>query len=47
VAWIEWPVGWGHSRPGGGWEYPMLWLVARASPAIVGSGAFALHGSKS
>ena len=47
VVWIKWPVGWGYSRPGGGWEYPMLWLVAQASLVLAGSGAFALHGSRS
>jgi putative oxidoreductase len=47
VVWIKWPVGWGYSQPGGGWEYPMLWLVAQAALAIAGSGAFALQGSRS
>jgi putative oxidoreductase len=49
VVWIKWPVGWGYSNQGGGWEYPMLWLVAQASLALAGSGAFALQtgGSKS
>ncbi len=47
VVWIKWPVGWGYSMPGGGWEYPMLWLVAQAALALAGSGAFPLHGSKS
>ena len=35
VVWIKWPVGWGYSKPGGGWEYPMLWLVAQA---VAGTG---------
>lgn len=43
VVWIKWPVGWGYSNPGGGWEYPMLWLVAQASLALAGAGAFALQ----
>ena len=43
VVWIKWPVGWGYSNPGGGWEYPMLWLVAQASLVLAGSGAFALQ----
>ena len=43
VVWIKWPVGWGYSSPGGGWEYPMLWLVAQAALALAGSGAFALQ----
>jgi putative oxidoreductase len=47
VVWIKWPVGWGYSNPGGGWEYPMLWLVAQAALVIAGSGAFALQKSSS
>jgi putative oxidoreductase len=47
VVWIKWPVGWGYSNTGGGWEYPMLWLVAQAALVLAGSGAFALQGSKS
>jgi putative oxidoreductase len=43
VVWIKWPVGWGYSNPGGGWEYPMLWLVAQAALVLAGSGAFALR----
>ena len=43
VVWIKWPVGWGYSNPGGGWEYPMLWLMAQASLVLAGSGAFALQ----
>ena len=43
VVWIKWPVGWGYSNPGGGWEYPMLWLVAQAALVLAGSGAFALQ----
>lgn len=47
VVWIKWPVGWGYSNPGGGWEYPMLWLVAQAALVLAGSGAFALQTSLS
>jgi len=43
VVWIKWPVGWGYSSPGGGWEYPLFWLVAQAALALAGSGAFALQ----
>ena len=39
--------GWVFSNAGGGWEYPMLWLVAQAALVLAGSGAFALSGSKS
>jgi putative oxidoreductase len=43
VVWVKWPVGWLYSNPGGGWEYPMLWLVAQAALVLAGSGAFALR----
>ena len=39
--------GWEFTNKGGGWEYPMLWLVAQAALVLAGSGAFALQGSKS
>jgi putative oxidoreductase len=43
VIWIKWPVGWLYSNTGGGWEYPLLWLVAQAALVLTGSGAFALQ----
>ena len=43
VVWVKWPVGWLYSNPGGGWEYPLFWLVAQAALVLVGSGAFALR----
>jgi putative oxidoreductase len=43
VVWIKWPVGWLYSNPGGGWEYPLFWLVAQAALVLVGSGALALQ----
>jgi putative oxidoreductase len=43
VIWIKWPVGWLYSNAGGGWEYPLLWLVAQAALVLAGSGAFALQ----
>jgi putative oxidoreductase len=46
VVWIKWPVGWLYSNPGGGWEYPLLWLVAQAALMLAGSGAFALRGRR-
>jgi putative oxidoreductase len=42
VVWIKWPVGWGYSNTGGGWDYPLFWLVAQAALVLAGSGAFAL-----
>jgi putative oxidoreductase len=43
VVWIKWPVGWLYSSPGGGFEYPLFWLVAQAALVLAGSGAFALQ----
>jgi putative oxidoreductase len=42
VVWVKWPVGWLYSNAGGGWEYPLFWLVAQAALMLAGSGAFAL-----
>ncbi len=46
VVWVKWPVGWGYSNPGGGWEYPLFWLCAQAALVLAGSGAFALQSGK-
>jgi putative oxidoreductase len=46
VVWIKWPVGWTYSNPGGGWEYPLFWLIAQATLACAGGGAFALQRAK-
>ncbi len=43
VVWIKWPVGWLYSNPGGGWEYPMLWLFAQLCLVLAGDGAYALR----
>jgi putative oxidoreductase len=43
VVWIKWPVGWLYSNTGGGWEYPLVWLMAPAALVLAGSGAFALQ----
>jgi putative oxidoreductase len=43
VVWIKWPVGWLYSNMGGGWEYPLFWLIAQAALVLAGSGAFALQ----
>jgi putative oxidoreductase len=43
VVWIKWPVGWLYSNTGGGWEYPLFWLIAQAALVLAGSGAFALQ----
>jgi putative oxidoreductase len=46
VVWVKWPVGWLYSNPGGGWEYPLLWLIAQAALMLAGGGAFALQGKR-
>ena len=43
VVWIKWPVGWLYSNAGGGFEYPLFWLVAQAALMLAGGGAFALQ----
>jgi putative oxidoreductase len=43
VVWVKWPVGWLYSNTGGGWEYPLFWLIAQAALMLAGSGAFALQ----
>src|ERR1700730_6080312 len=45
VVWIKWPVGWRYSSRGGGWEYPLFWLLAQAALVLCGDGAFALRRS--
>jgi putative oxidoreductase len=46
VIWIKWPVGWLYSNTGGGFEYPLLWLIAQAALMLAGSGAFALQATR-
>jgi putative oxidoreductase len=46
VVWIKWPVGWTYSNTGGGWEYPLFWLIAQATLVCAGGGAFALQKTK-
>jgi putative oxidoreductase len=43
VVWIKWPVGWVYSNSGGGWEYPLFWLLAQAAFVLAGDGAFAIR----
>jgi putative oxidoreductase len=43
VVWIKWPVGWLYSNTGGGFEYPLFWLIAQLALVLAGSGAFALQ----
>jgi putative oxidoreductase len=46
VVWIKWPVGWVYSSTGGGWEYPMFWLLAQFAFVLIGDGAFAMRKAK-
>jgi putative oxidoreductase len=43
VVWIKWPVGWLYSNTGGGFEYPLFWLIAQLALVLAGSGALALR----
>ena len=43
VVWIKWPVGWIYSNTGGGWEYPMFWLLAQLAFVLIGDGAFTIR----
>jgi putative oxidoreductase len=43
VVWIKWPVGWLYSNTGGGWEYPLFWLLAQMAFVLIGDGAFAIR----
>ena len=46
VVWVKWPVGWLYSNTGGGWEYPLFWLIAQLALLLAGSGAFALRSTQ-
>ena len=43
VVWIKWPVGWLYSNTGGGFEYPLFWLIAQLALVLAGGGALALQ----
>jgi putative oxidoreductase len=46
VVWVKWPVGWVYSNSGGGWEYPLFWLLAQMAFVLIGDGAFAIRKAK-
>jgi putative oxidoreductase len=46
VVWVKWPVGWVYSNTGGGWEYPLFWLLAQLAFVLGGDGAFAIRKAK-
>src|SRR5262245_56285882 len=43
ATWTHWPNGWVFTNPGGGWEYPVFLIVASATQALLGNGAYALR----
>jgi putative oxidoreductase len=38
----HWPPGFGWSRPGGGWEYPLFWGLSWVAIALRGGGPYSL-----
>jgi putative oxidoreductase len=46
VVWVKWPAGWVYSNSGGGWEYPLFWLLAQMAFVLIGDGAFAIRKAK-
>jgi len=40
--WVHSGNGWLFTNAGGGWEFPLFWIVAQASLVLLGSGAYAL-----
>ena len=47
AAWVHAGNGWVFSAPNGGWEYPAFLIVASVVQALLGSGAYALDGTRS
>jgi putative oxidoreductase len=43
IIWVKWPNGWNYSNAGGGWEYPLFWLLAQLGLTLTDGGAFALQ----
>ena len=43
AALVHLPNGWVFSNPGGGWEFPVFWIVANAVQSLLGDGAYALR----
>lgn len=43
ATWAHAGNGWSFSATGGGWEFPLFWVIAQGSIALLGSGAFALR----
>ncbi|ARE41223.1 putative membrane protein [Rhodovulum sp. P5] len=43
ATWVHSGNGWVFSGEGGGWEFPVFWIVAQLSIALLGAGAYALN----
>ncbi|WP_227869660.1 DoxX family protein [Undibacterium parvum] len=46
ATWVHLPNGWGHTSPGGGWEYPLFLSIASISLWLIGDGSFAARRSQ-
>ncbi|NMH64345.1 DoxX family protein [Shewanella salipaludis] len=42
AVWAHSSNGWMFANQGGGWEYPLFWVIAQASLILLGNGAYAL-----
>lgn len=42
AVWVHSGNGWLFASEGGGWEYPLFWVVVQLSIALLGSGAYAV-----
>lgn len=40
---VHLPNGWVFSNAGGGWEFPVFWVLANLTQALLGDGAYALR----
>ena len=43
ATWAHSGNGWSFSGTGGGWEFPLFWVVAQIVVALLGAGAFAVR----
>lgn len=46
ALWVHSGNGWLFAGEGGGWEYPLFWLIVQGAIALLGSGAFAVNLSR-
>jgi putative oxidoreductase len=47
VVKVHGPNGWLFTNPGGGWEFPVLWIVALVVLFLIGDGVYALRRARS